>query len=137
MKSTTTIECFVSKLCDLWVEGFDVLQSKMSDSKPTPEMMELLQANIKHQGKEYVTQWVKDYVLKHFVVDDTYNIIKWHTEEPKIEGEYLVCLKNGSVITDKFLVVDGLEGDWKRFNKSYVVAWCKLSNIKPYKEDKK
>jgi hypothetical protein len=63
------------------------------------------------------------------------SVIKWHTVEPKIGGEYLVCLKNGSVITDKFLVVDGLEGDWKRFNKSYVVAWCKLSDIKPYKEE--
>ena len=63
--------------------------------------------------------------------------IKWQTGTPTIGGEYLVCLKNGSVITDKFLVADGLEGDWKRFNKSYVIAWCKLSDIKPYKEENK
>jgi hypothetical protein len=61
--------------------------------------------------------------------------IKWQTETPKIGGEYLVCLKDESVTTDKFLVVDGLERDWKRFNKSYIVAWCKLSDIKSYKEE--
>ena len=58
--------------------------------------------------------------------------IKWQKGTPTIGGEYLVCLKDGSVITDKFLAVDGLEGDWRKFNKSYVVAWCKLSDIKPY-----
>lgn len=60
--------------------------------------------------------------------------IKWQTGTPKIGGEYLVCLKNGSVITDTFLVVDGCELDWRKFNKSYIVAWCKLSDIEPYKE---
>lgn len=61
--------------------------------------------------------------------------IKWQTGIPTIGGEYLVCLKDGSVTTDKFLAVDGLERDWKRFNKSYIIGWCKLSNIAPYKED--
>ena len=63
------------------------------------------------------------------------SVIKWQKGTPKIGGEYLVCLKNGSVVTDKFLIVDGFEADWEKFSKSYIVAWCKLSNIAPYKEE--
>lgn len=68
------------------------------------------------------------------LVEGMESTIKWQKGTPTIGGEYLVSLKDGSVTTDKFLAVDGLEGDWKRFNKSYVVGWCKLSNIAPYKE---
>lgn len=67
------------------------------------------------------------------LVKVTESTIKWQTGTPTTGGEYLVCLKDGSVTTDKFLAVDGLERDWKRFNKSYVVGWYKLSNIVPYK----
>lgn len=65
------------------------------------------------------------------------SVIKWKTGEPKDTGEYLVCLKNGRITTSSFLVTNGCwgttQGNWQRFNKSYITSWCKLSDIEPYK----
>lgn len=58
------------------------------------------------------------------------SIIKWQTGEPKEEGRYLVTLNNNSVAYDSW-VKCGI--GWAYFPKS-VIAWCKLSDIKPYKE---
>lgn len=137
MKSTMTREEFISKVCDLWVEGFDLLQSKVSDTNPTEEKMKLLHASLKDKGKEYVTQWVKDYVLKHWNDDDIYSIIKWQTGEPKEKGEYLVQLKNGAFDIEECCLYEGYTTNysaWSRYRNASVVAWCKLSDIEPYKD---
>lgn len=66
--------------------------------------------------------------------------IKWQTGEPKERGEYLVTLLSGKVKVAEFY-------KYKVADKEYwgcipcgiagVKAWCKLSDIEPYKEDAK
>ena len=59
--------------------------------------------------------------------------IKWQTEFPDIEGEYLVTDDNGDVTTDCWCVLEHYQY-WAQHRNDEVVAWCKLSDIKPYKE---
>lgn len=65
-----------------------------------------------------------------------YSIIHWHTEEPKENGEYLVSLEDGSVCRDEWreLYCDDDIKCWV-YNEGEVTAWCKLSDIEPYKEE--
>lgn len=56
--------------------------------------------------------------------------IKWKTGEPEEEGTYLVTIKvrEDVVVThNKYSYSE----EWHYPNE--VIAWCKLSNIKPYK----
>lgn len=129
-----TREEFISKVCDLWVEGFDLLQSKVSDTNPTEEKMELLHASLKDKGKDYVTQWVKDYVLKHLDDDSIYSIIKRHTGEPKENGIYLITTIGGIVRTAYWNIDCWLINDLP-FSTLKVKAWYKLSDIESYKEE--
>ena len=62
--------------------------------------------------------------------------IKWETGEPKEEGEYLTTRRcsNGETYTcTNFLD----EGHWFAYpcDNSVTIAWCKLSDIEPYKEE--
>lgn len=60
------------------------------------------------------------------------SVIKWQTGEPTRAGRYLIQTKD-----------DGLQIDfwstfiqtWSLYNNSEIVAWCKLSDIKPFKEE--
>lgn len=61
------------------------------------------------------------------------SIIKWHKGEPKEKGDYLVALKNGCVKFDSFGILGRKK--WFVFNSDFILAWCKLSDIEPYKED--
>lgn len=71
-----------------------------------------------------------------------YSIIHWNTGEPKEEGEYLVTLLDGRIAVDRWLMpwpCNTEEDDisvWEMYDEE-VVAWCILSNIKPYKEETK
>lgn len=57
--------------------------------------------------------------------------IKWQTGKPKEFSLYIVTLNDGSVATDEWYKFSDVD-DWHYFwNK--VKAWCKLSDIKPYK----
>ena len=62
--------------------------------------------------------------------------IKWQTGEPKENGEYLVSLEDGSVCRDEWreLYCEDCVKCWV-YNQGEVTAWCKLSDIKPYKEE--
>lgn len=65
--------------------------------------------------------------------------IKWQTGEPKGEGDYLVTTNFGHVTFDKWMKKYNEGGsyyDWE-LNSGYkkVRAWCKLSDIKPCKEE--
>jgi hypothetical protein len=60
------------------------------------------------------------------------SVIKWQTGEPKEEGDYLVSLKNGCVRSDGFGVFGRKK--WFVFNSDFILAWCKMSDIEPYKE---
>ena len=63
------------------------------------------------------------------------SVIKWKTGEPNINGAFLVAYKNSVCKFERkrgFWMYCGLI-----INDKDVVAWCKLSDIKPYKEEQK
>lgn len=60
--------------------------------------------------------------------------IKWRTGEPKEGGAYLITTSNGKVFADYWRVFPN-HCDWDYHNKFDVKAWCKLSDIEPYKEE--
>ena len=61
------------------------------------------------------------------------SIIKWRTGLPDIEGEYLVTEDSGDVTLDCWCVLEHYQY-WAQHRDDEVVAWCKLSDIKTYKE---
>lgn len=61
------------------------------------------------------------------------SVIKWQTGFPGIEGEYLVTEDNGNVDTDCWVVLEHYSY-WVGHRDDKVVAWCKVSDIEPYKE---
>lgn len=61
------------------------------------------------------------------------SVINWQTGEPKKEGLYLVTIKGGHVMTSHFLFYHGFKC-WA-FGLGNVTAWCKLSDIEPYKKE--
>ena len=69
------------------------------------------------------------------------SIIKWQTGEPKYPGMYLVQTKGGMFDISEWGMYDSCwgeqHGSWSRFNRFYIVAWCPLSDIKPYKAKEK
>ena len=60
--------------------------------------------------------------------------IKWQTGEPKEFGLYLVTLNDGSIATEEWYKFSDVD-DWHYFWNE-VKAWCKLSDIQPYKKEK-
>lgn len=66
------------------------------------------------------------------------SIINWQTGEPKKEGMYIVTLLNGSVALDECIVIDNTDEEdiaiWRYWDED-VIAWCKLTDIEPYKEE--
>ena len=56
--------------------------------------------------------------------------IKWRTGVPKEEGVYLVTTNIGEVKTSTYIKAKAI--DFGVFSKD-VTAWCKLSDIQPYK----
>lgn len=60
--------------------------------------------------------------------------IKWQTGEPYESGSYLVTMKDGAVsIRDWYNSYIGCKY-WVCRTDVEVTAWCKLSDIEPYKE---
>ena len=69
------------------------------------------------------------------------SIIKWKTGQPKEEGEYLVVVHGKRVEVDQLYACDEINGNrvekvfvWNENWLRTVTAWCKLSDIEPYKE---
>ena len=62
------------------------------------------------------------------------SIIKWQTKEPEVSGSYLVSVKdfNCAFVTTDYWSV--LREKWQYWDER-VIAWRKLSDIKPYKEE--
>lgn len=56
--------------------------------------------------------------------------IKWQTGKPKEEGLYIVTTLGGNVCIDEYYNKCG----WVRIKEVCIVAWCKLSDIEPYKD---
>ena len=61
--------------------------------------------------------------------------IKWQTGEIKEVGEYIVILLDGTVSLD-YYARPCYDSKLKTMNytKDSIIAWCKVSDIKPYKE---
>ena len=62
------------------------------------------------------------------------SVIKWQTGFPNIEGEYLVTEDNGNVTVDCWCVLEHYQY-WAQHRDDEIIAWCKISDIKPYKEE--
>lgn len=60
--------------------------------------------------------------------------IKWQTGEPKEDGKYLITVKGKKIVYITTDFWDNRE-EWTTFLTESVVAWCKLSDIEPYKEE--
>lgn len=60
-------------------------------------------------------------------------IIKWQKGEPKEKGSYIVSIKelDANYVTCAVYVH---ETGWCHWKKGKIVAWCKLSDIEPYKD---
>ena len=68
------------------------------------------------------------------------SVIKWQTGEPKENDVYFVSLVLGKSVVTSFLCYYG--GVWLNFSRTefpseYVIAWCNLNDIEPYKEETK
>lgn len=68
------------------------------------------------------------------------SLIRWQTREPTKEGKYIVTLLGGAVTVDELYSYEYIKGSrttikyaWRRNFQDAVIAWCKLSDIKPYK----
>ena len=63
-----------------------------------------------------------------------YSIVHWQTGEPKESGSYLASIKGIESHFVTCLIYNRFTG-WCYWKKEKVVAWCKLSDIEPYKEE--
>ena len=59
------------------------------------------------------------------------SVIKWSTGRPEETGSYMVSVGGRFVTTDYWYC---LKGKWQYW-EGEVIAWCKLSDIEPYKEE--
>lgn len=57
------------------------------------------------------------------------SVIKWQTGEPKENGTYLVSTLDGFIEVSNWGTCA-----WDTQLSDSVIAWCKLSDIEPYKE---
>ena len=69
------------------------------------------------------------------------SVIKWQTGVPEEEGMYIIST-DGQVKVSECIMVDIEEQDcesivWREFDDEDIAAWCKLSDIEPYKERRK
>lgn len=60
--------------------------------------------------------------------------IKWQTGKPNEEGKYLVSTKDGNVLMGVYIATLKYGNHWVLIGDDNVIAWCKLSDIEPYKE---
>ena len=66
------------------------------------------------------------------------SVIKWQTGVPVEEGMYIIST-DGQVKVSECIMVYIEEQDcesivWREFDDENITAWCKLSDIEPYKE---
>ena len=67
-----------------------------------------------------------------------YSIVHWKTGVPEEEGMYIISLTNGRVKVSECILVDTEDCEslvWREFDDEDIAAWCKLSDIEPYKEE--
>ena len=102
--------------------GLSIPDEDVEHVSSVGEMVDYLFERLKH-GVDAV-------VPKKEVVSE----VKWQTGVPKERGAYLVSLANGEVGYDFFRFWENATWFWQFNMDSEVKAWCKLSDINPYKE---
>ena len=72
------------------------------------------------------------------------SVIKWQTGKPTKEGKYIITLIEGTVRIDELYPYVHVENSqktikyaWRHNFQDAVIAWCKLSDIEPYKKENK
>lgn len=60
--------------------------------------------------------------------------INWQTGEPKESGSYLVSIKSDYFELVTCATYNHLAG-WRHWTEEEITAWCKLSDIEPYKKE--
>lgn len=61
------------------------------------------------------------------------SVIKWQTGDPKSVGFYLVSTAKNEVVINHVTIDENDNFVWFS-GKDEILAWCKLSDIEPYKE---
>lgn len=63
--------------------------------------------------------------------------IKWRTEKATKSGRYLITTKTGVIVYA--ILKSQYDGSlqWYYCKEEEILAWCKLSDIEPYKEETK
>lgn len=64
-------------------------------------------------------------------------VLEWNIGTPTEHGDYLVSMSDGKVYFDRYILGNRGESSlWEneRDRRAKVIAWVKLSDIKPYKE---
>ena len=94
---------------------------------------ELTSGNVSHKACAIrgMANRSAEYLEKH---KGSLSVIKWQTGNPKEGGYYLITTTNGRIDTDHWRIFLNISC-WEYYNKFGVVAWCKLSDIEPYKEE--
>lgn len=61
--------------------------------------------------------------------------IEWRTGEPAEEGNYIVTLQDGTVDTDKWVILNDHYdiGIWENYDEE-VIAYCLIESIEPYQQ---
>lgn len=90
---------------------------------------ELTSGNVSHKSCAIrgMANRSAEYLAKH---KKDYSTIKWQTGEPKERGLYLITKSNLEIDTNFYEVGRG----WVVLSKTLVKAWCRLSDIEPYKD---
>lgn len=60
-----------------------------------------------------------------------YSIIHWQTGVPKVKGSYIITTDEGTIALVSFYPDNSSDVE---FFKICATAWCKLSDIEPYKK---
>lgn len=58
------------------------------------------------------------------------SVIKWQTGFPTKKGRYILSIKGGKIDIDNWSIYTK---NWYHYNNTYVLAWCPLNEIEPYK----
>lgn len=93
---------------------------------------ELTSGNVSHKSCTIrgMANRSAEYLEKHLYSS---SIVRWQTGEPKESGNYIITTKDG-VGFFRFCHKEIVDVE---FFERFVIAWCKLSDIEPYKEETK
>ena len=77
--------------------------------------------------------------INHNEEKKKYSIVHWETGEPKHDGAYIVTYRNTETLLNVCTCLYRMGYIWvnedmKEIDSDLIVAWCRLKDIKPYRE---